>query len=90
MADEQAKLSVVGEESDLDDEQERQGGARLNRRALIVGASVLILAAVFVVQGIRSAGVTNLKTEARPVSDEAGQAARDKAEMEELKDSVSK
>lgn len=85
MADEQAKLSVVGEEHDLDEEQERQGGARLNRRALIVGTSVLILAAVFVVQGIRSAGVTNQKTEARPVSDEAGQAARDKAEMEELK-----
>ena len=85
MADEQSKLSVVGEEHDLNDEQERQGGARLNRRALIVGASVLILASVFVVQGIRSAGVTNRKTEARPVSDEAGQAARDKAEMEELK-----
>ena len=85
MADEQAKLSPTGEEHELDDEQERQGGARLNRRALIVAVGVLMIAAVLAVQGIRSAGVTNQKSEGQPVSDEAGQAARDKAEMEELK-----
>jgi type IV secretory pathway VirB10-like protein len=85
MANEQANPSPVIEQHELDDEQERPGGARLNRHALIVGAGVLILAAVFTVQGIRSAGVTNQKSEGQPVSDEAGQAARDRAEMEELK-----
>lgn len=85
MAEDQAKLSDAVEEHELEDEQERQGGVRLNRRALIVAAGVLMIAAIFVVQGIRSAGVTPQKPEAQHVNDEAGQAARDKAEMEELK-----
>jgi type IV secretory pathway VirB10-like protein len=85
MADEQVKLSQAADEHEPEAEQERQGGARLNRRALIVAAGVLMLVAVFAVQGIRSAGVTNQKTSPRSANDEAGQAARDKAEMEELK-----
>ncbi len=68
MADHQAKLSEAVEEHELEDEQEREGGARLNRRGLIVTAGALIIAAVFAVQGIRSAGVTPQKAEAQRVN----------------------
>ena len=84
--DEQAEVS----EDDAgvhepDDGEEGQGGARLNRRLLIVVGAVVVIAGVFAVQGIRSAGVTVQKATVEPGNEEAGQAARDQAEVEELK-----
>src|SRR6266851_2533433 len=83
MADE-AKVGEDGEEREPDDEQEQQGGGRFNRRLLIVVGAVAVTVAVFAVQGIRSAGSTAQRTSAQPEGEEAGQAVRDKAEVEEL------
>jgi type IV secretory pathway VirB10-like protein len=85
MADEQPKLSEAVEDHEPDDEQERQGGARFNRSLPIVAAVVLMAIGVFAVQGMRSSGVDAQKASAQPANEEAGQAARDKAEVEELK-----
>ena len=85
MADDEAKLDGAAEERDPDDEQERQGGARFNRSLPIVAVVVLIAIGVFAVQGIRSSGVDAQKASAQPANEEAGQTARDKAEVEELK-----
>ena len=84
MADE-AKVREDGEEREPDDEQEQQGGGRFNRRLLILVVAVAVTVAVFAVQGIRSAGSTAPRASAQPEGEEAGQAVRDKAEVEELK-----
>jgi len=84
MADE-AKVGEDAEEREPDDEQEQQGGGRFNRRLLIVVVAVAVTVAVFAVQGIRSAGSTAPRASVQPEGEEAGQAVRDKAEVEELK-----
>ena len=83
--DDELKVSGDAEEREPDDEQESQGGGRFNRSLLVVAAVVLMTVGVFAVEGIRSAGVTAQKATAQPAGEEAGQAARDKAEVEELK-----
>ena len=65
--------------------QEGEGGLRLNRRLVVAAGVVAALVGVFAVQGIRSAGVTPRDASAQPMDEEAGQAARDTVEVEELK-----
>lgn len=84
-SDDKAEVSEVAEEREPDGEQESQGGGRLNRRLIIVAGVVVVMVGVFAVQGIRSAGVTAQQALAPRGDEEAGQAARDKAEVEELK-----
>jgi type IV secretory pathway VirB10-like protein len=84
-SDGKAEASEAAEEREADGEQEGQGGGRLSRRLLVVAGAVAVMVGVSVVLGIRSAGVTAQKALAPRGDEEAGQAARDQAEVDELK-----
>jgi len=71
------------EEREPDDGQEHSGGGRFNRKLVYLVAGVLMMAGVVAVHGIRSAGVTAQNADAAR-SEDAGDAARDKAEVEAL------
>ena len=69
-------------ELEASEEQEHHGGGHFNRRLLYVFAGIVITAAVIGVHGIRSAGSRVSTTITRV--DDAADAARDRAEDEEL------
>lgn len=79
----EVKAGQSSEEREPDDGQEHSGGGRFNRKLVYLVAGVLMTAGVVAVHGIRSAGVTAQNAGAAR-TDEASDAAHDKAEVEAL------
>src|SRR5216684_3598939 len=72
-----------GELRELDRHEEHPGGGRFNHLLLIVVVGIAMIVGIVAMQGIRSAGVTVPSTGAQP-TDDGVDAARDKAEVDEL------
>src|SRR5260370_30740347 len=68
---------------ELDGHEEHPGGGRFNRLLVFVVAGIAMIVGVVVVQGIRSAGVTT-PSSATQATDSGADAARNKAEVDEL------
>jgi type IV secretory pathway VirB10-like protein len=68
---------------ELDGHEEHPGGGRFNRLLVFVVAGIAMIVGVVVVQGIRSAGVT-APSSATQATDSGANAARNKAEVDEL------
>src|SRR5260370_40662595 len=66
-----------------DGHEEHPGGGRFNRLLVFVVAGIAMIVGVVVVQGIRSAGVTT-PSSATQATDSGADAARNKAEVDEL------
>ena len=67
-----------------DEEQEHGGGGRFNRRLLMMVSAFAVVVGVVAVEGIRSAGVKTTSVGTQQPADDGADAARDKAEVEEL------
>jgi type IV secretory pathway VirB10-like protein len=67
----------------LEGHEEHPGGGRFNQRLLVVFVVIAMIVGVVAIQGIRSAGV-NMPSAAGPSADGGTNAARDKAEVDEL------
>jgi len=66
-----------------DGHEEHPGGGRFNRRLLVVLVGIAMIVGAVAVEGIRSAGVTT-PSAGVPSTDDSTDAARNKAEVEEL------
>jgi hypothetical protein len=67
-----------------DEEQEHGGGGRFNRRLLVTVSAIAVVVGMVAVEGIRSAGVKATSAATQQPADDGANAARDKAEVEEL------
>jgi type IV secretion system protein VirB10 len=67
-----------------DEEQEHGGGGRFNRRLLMTVSAVAVVVGMVAVEGIRSAGVKATSVATQQPADDGANAARDKAEVEDL------
>jgi type IV secretory pathway VirB10-like protein len=67
-----------------DEEHDHAGGGRFNRRLLMTVSVLAVVVGVVAVEGIRSAGVKGTSVATPPAADDGADAARDKAEVEEL------
>jgi type IV secretory pathway VirB10-like protein len=68
---------------EVEGHEEHPGGGRFNQRLLIVFVGAAMIVGVVAIQGIRSAGVST-PSAAGPSADGGANAARDKAEVDEL------
>jgi type IV secretory pathway VirB10-like protein len=84
MADQDVKKDPKPTDELADEEQEHGGGGRFNRRLLMTFGVLAVVVAVVAVEGIRSAGVKGTSVATQQPADDGADAARDKAEVEEL------
>jgi type IV secretory pathway VirB10-like protein len=84
MADQELEKDSKPATELADEEQEHGGGGRFNRRLLMAVSIFAVVVGVAAVEGIRSAGMKTTSVATQPPSDDGADAARDKAEVEEL------
>jgi type IV secretion system protein TrbI len=69
---------------EFDGREEHSGGGRFNRRLLMVFVGIAMMVGVIAIEGIRTAGVTTPPSTSGSSADAGADAARNKAEVDEL------
>jgi type IV secretory pathway VirB10-like protein len=84
MADQELKKDPKLAAELADEEHDHTGGGRFNRRLLMTFSVFAVVVGIAAVEGIRSAGVKATSVATPQPADDGADAARDKAEVEEL------